>query len=148
MVEVQDRQRTVRVRARRFERLLARLARRYRREGAEVVLVFVGERAIRRLNRDFRKKDKVTDVLSFPEAWSGETGGRKRGRRLGDIVVCVPRARRQAAELGHPLEAELAYLALHGYLHLLGYDHGRGHEEEERRAVRSLRREGILAFPP
>jgi probable rRNA maturation factor len=144
MIEVQDRQRTVRVRARRFERFLARLARRYKRERAEVVLVFVGERTIRRLNREFRKKDKVTDVLSFPAA--AGPGGRR--TTLGEIAVCVPRARRQAAELGHSLEAELAYLTLHGFLHLLGFDHGRGHEEEERRAVQSLRREGILPFPP
>jgi len=149
MIEVLNRQKTARIRARRFERLLGRLLRRYRRGRADVVLAFVGEKAIRRLNRTFRRKDKVTDVLSFP-AGGRSADGKGKGDRvlLGEIAVCVPRAARQASQLGHGLEAELAYLTLHGFLHLLGYDHVRGHEEEEAKAVAALRRERILPFPP
>ncbi|MBM3294330.1 MAG: rRNA maturation RNase YbeY [Candidatus Aminicenantes bacterium] len=154
MVEVLNRQRAARIRVRRFERLLGRLLRRYRRGRAGVVLAFVGEKAVRRLNRTYRGQDRVTDVLSFPARPSAGGEGaapRAAGRPLpflGDILICVPRAARQAARLGHALEAELAFLALHGFLHLLGYEHGEGHEEEEARAAAALRRESILPFPP
>lgn len=148
MIEVINRLKAARIRPRRFARLLGRLEKRYRLAGADVVLAFVGPGTIRRLNRDFRKKDKVTDVLSFP---SGEGRGDRGpdGRRyLGDILICVRRAEKQAAELGHSLEAELAYLTIHGFLHLLGYEHFQGHEEEEARVVRLLRKENITPLPP
>lgn len=76
-----------------------------------------GDAAMRALNRDRRGKDKTTDVLSFP---GGET---PEGYHLGDIVISVPQARRQAEEAGHPLDRELRILLLHGVLHCLGYDH-------------------------
>jgi probable rRNA maturation factor len=146
MIEVQNRQRAARIKVRRFERLVNRLLRRYRRGRADVVLAFVGTATIRRLNRTFRGKDEVTDVLSFPGA--GGAGRGPDGRLyLGDIVVCVPRASRQAAELGQSLEAELAYLTIHGFLHLLGYEHGRGHEAEETKALSLLKNCGIAGFP-
>jgi rRNA maturation RNase YbeY len=144
MIEVINRQRAARIRASRVKRLVGRLLRRYRLGEADIVLAFVGTTTIRRLNRTFRKKDKVTDVLAFP---AGERGADGR-RPLGDVIICVPRAARQAAELGHSLEAELAYLVLHGFLHLLGYKHFRGHEDEEKRVVRRLRRENILPRIP
>jgi probable rRNA maturation factor len=144
MIEVINRQKAARIRANRFKRLVGRLLRRYRLGEADVVLAFVGTKTIRRLNRTFRKKDKVTDVLAFPVGKLGVDGRRP----LGDVIVCVPRAARQAAALGHSLEAELAYLVLHGFLHLLGYEHFRGHEDEEKRVVRRLRREKILPPAP
>ena len=82
---------------------------------------------IRELNQTYRKKDKSTDVLSFPLNEKGSDGR----FYLGDIVISVPRAREQAAELGHPLDRELEILAVHGFLHLLGYEHDAGHEDEE-----------------
>jgi probable rRNA maturation factor len=81
-----------------------------------VTIALVPDQRIRALNKQFRRKDRPTDVLSFP---AGERG------RLGDIVIGIGVARSQAAEAGHSLGAELRVLALHGLLHLLGYDHER-----------------------
>ncbi|MGE5233059.1 MAG: rRNA maturation RNase YbeY [Acidobacteriota bacterium] len=78
---------------------------------------FCGDRTIRRLNREFRGKDEATDVLSFPGGYTPE------GLHLGDVVVSLPTARRQAAALGHGIERELRELLLHGVLHCMGYDH-------------------------
>ena len=132
MITILNRQRKHRVRIRAFERLLGDLARTYRLGDPEVSLAFVGERAIRTLNRKFMKKDKPTDVLSFPLGEKGPDGK----YYLGDIVIAVPVAARQAREKGHGLDRELRLLAIHGFLHLLGYDHFAGIEEEERKAHR------------
>jgi len=132
MITILNRQRKHRVRIRAFERLLGDLARTYRLAESEVSLAFVGERAIRTLNRRFMKKDKPTDVLSFPLGEKGPDGK----YYLGDIVIAVPVAARQAREKGHGLDRELRLLAIHGFLHLLGYDHFAGIEEEERKAHR------------
>ena len=129
MIVILNRQKKHRIRTRAFERLLGELAVRYRREKAEVTLAFVGERAIRTLNRKWMKKDKPTDVLSFPLGEKGPDGT----FYLGDIVIAVPVAARQARAKGHGLDRELRLLAVHGYLHLLGYDHFAGIEEEERK---------------
>lgn len=87
---------------------------------------FVGDRAMRLTNRQFRGKDKTTDVLSFPGDSGGEEG------YLGDILISVPTARRQAAAAGHGIDRELKTLLLHGILHCLGYDHEADHGEMER----------------
>jgi probable rRNA maturation factor len=129
MIVILNRQKKNRIRTRAFERLLAELAVRYRREKAEVTLAFVGERAIQTLNRKWMKKNKPTDVLSFPLGEKGPDGT----YYLGDIVIAVPVAARQARAKGHGLDRELRLLAIHGYLHLLGYDHFAGIEEEERK---------------
>ena len=145
---------------------------------AEVGVAFVGERRIRRLNREHRGVDSVTDVLSFPleEAgeWDDETGRRTepvdetaeahddeagpRGtggdddpwhgggpaaaagppRLLGDVVICVRQAARQAAVDGNPLSFELAVLLVHGLLHLLGWEH------DERPGRMALRQAELL----
>lgn len=80
---------------------------------------------MRRLCRQFRNLDKTTDVLSFPgsEESHEQCPPERRGGHLGDVVISVPEARRQAEELGHEPESELRILALHGLLHCLGYDH-------------------------
>lgn len=80
---------------------------------------FASDREVRRWNRELRGKDRPTDVLSFP----GEEGPAGEPRHLGDILVSVPTARRQAAAAGHGVERELRLLLLHGLLHCLGYDH-------------------------
>ena len=132
MITLLNRQKKHRVRTRAFERLLEELAARYRVPSPEVSLAFVGERAIRTLNRKFMKKDRPTDVLSFPLGEKGPDGK----YYLGDIVIAVPVAFRQARAKGHSLDRELRLLAIHGYLHLLGYDHFAGIEEEERKLHR------------
>lgn len=132
MIEIINRQKKHPVRTKAFKRLLGELSARYRLADPEVTLAFVGERAIRTLNRKYGKKDKPTDVLSFP---LGEKGADGRCY-LGDIVIAVPVAYRQSRAKGHSLDRELRLLAIHGFLHLLGYDHSAGIEDEERKAHR------------
>ena len=89
------------------------------------VVRFVGDREMRRLNARFRHQDKTTDVLSFPgmeESYDACPANRRTGH-LGDVVISVPQARRQAANCGHGIDRELRILTLHGLLHCLGYDH-------------------------
>ena len=115
----------------------------------EVTVALVGDRQIRSLNRRFRALDRVTDVLAFPvdgagaalDPWSLASDP----RYLGDVVIATDRACRQARAEGHSLTTELRVLALHGLLHLLGYDHGRDAGQMERLEGR-LRRQGGL--PP
>jgi probable rRNA maturation factor len=109
-----DRQRRRRLDHARLRRVLSGAARALRVEG-EVSLVLSGDRRLRALNARFRGKDKPTDVLSFPGE-GGEAG-------LGDIVISVETAERNARALGRTLPQELDVLALHGFLHVLGYDH-------------------------
>ena len=90
------------------------------RSGDLTILVDTPEH-IQTLNRDFRHVDRVTDVLTFP-AWEGELSLSADGY-LGDIMICLERAEEQAKDYGHSLERELSFLAVHGVLHLLGYDH-------------------------
>jgi probable rRNA maturation factor len=109
-----DRQRRRRVSAARLRRVLGGAASALRVKG-EVSLVLAGDRLLRRLNRTYRGKDRPTDVLSFPGG-GGEAG-------LGDVVISVETAERNARGLGRTLGQELDVLALHGFLHVLGYDH-------------------------
>jgi probable rRNA maturation factor len=113
-VVVLNRQRRQRIDAARLRRVL-RAAGRTLGVSGEVSVVLAGDRLLRRLNREFRGKDRPTDVLSFPGA-GGEEG-------LGDVVISVPTAARNARRLGHSVPRELDILALHGLLHVLGYDH-------------------------
>lgn len=92
------------------------------------------DREMRRLNRSYRGKDYPTDVLSFP----GETT--PDGAHLGDVVISVPVARRQAAEAGHSPARELRVLLLHGVLHCLGHDHEADEGEMERLEAQIARR--------
>jgi rRNA maturation RNase YbeY len=96
----------------------------------------VGDRRMRRLNRMYRKKDRTTDVLAFPMRESHNPYP----LLLGDVVISVPTARRQAKESGRSLGDELAALLVHGVLHLCGYDH----ERSAREAVRMRRRETAI----
>ena len=99
-----------------------------------VAIALVTDEAMRRLNRDFRRKDHTTDVLSFP----GDSP-------LGDVAIAVPTARRQAREMGHSLAVELRVLALHGLLHLLGYDHETDRGQMQRAEEKLRRRSGLPA---
>ncbi len=118
-------------------------------------LIFVSEEEIRTLNARERGVDRVTDVLSFPaaELTPGEpicsaehrecVEQVEEGARmyLGSVLICTKRAEEQAAEYGHSVEREEFYLAVHGALHCLGYDH----ETEEERAVMRQKEEEIMA---
>jgi probable rRNA maturation factor len=129
------------VRARRLrpwlERLLEELAPAARSLGVR----FCGDREMRRTNRRYRGLDKTTDVLSFP----GEVS--KEGEdHLGDVLISVPVARRQAAEAHHEPEREIKTLLLHGVLHCLGYDHETDQGQMER-LERRLRKTWIPVPP-
>ena len=91
-------------------------------EITDASIAFVDDEAMKKLNRQFRQKNRTTDVLTFP---ADETYGdpNRRGRPLGDIVICVDQARRQAHDEKHSLATEVRYLIVHGVLHALGYDH-------------------------
>jgi probable rRNA maturation factor len=109
-----NRQRRQRVDPARLRRVLSGAAAALK-VGGEVSLVLAGDALLHRLNRDYRGKDRPTDVLSFPGG-GGEAG-------LGDVVISVETAERNARALGRTLAQELDVLALHGFLHVLGYDH-------------------------
>lgn len=97
-------------------------------------VTIVGRNTIKELNREHRNVDRVTDVLSFPllendELKSDLMHDENIQTELGDIVICKSRAIEQAKEYGHSLERELCFLALHGFLHVLGYDHMQKEDE-------------------
>jgi len=100
----------------------------------EVSLVITGDKAVRALNARYRGKDRPTDVLSFPGP------GAPHERDLGDIIVSLDTAARNARSQGRTLSAELDVLALHGFLHLLGYDHETDNGEMDRLEARLRRR--------
>ena len=92
-------------------------------EITDVSIAFVNDETMTGLNRKFRNRAKTTDVLTFPADDSYNDPAQKKGRPLGDIVISVDQARRQAAEERHSTATEVRYLILHGILHALGYDH-------------------------
>ncbi len=107
---------------------------------SDLSLLLVGDRAMRRLNRRYRHKDRTTDVLAFPVAVSPRLTSyvsRLTSSSLGDVVISLPQAARQAKQAGHSLDREVAVLIAHGLLHLMGYDH----ERSARKARRMSRRE-------
>ena len=94
----------------------------------DVCVLITDAEEIQSLNRTYRKIDRVTDVLTFP-AWEGEAILCPPDEYLGDIAICYERAVEQAEEYNHSLERELAFLAVHGSLHLMGYDHMTSEDE-------------------
>jgi probable rRNA maturation factor len=134
----------------------------------EVTVALIGDGEMRTLNRRFRNANYVTDVLSFPadredvelsvrsSRGAGSDAAKRDGRRprrisppyLGDIVIAIGVARRQARDARHALSTELRVLALHGLLHLLGYDHegdrGQMASLERRLRARAGLREGLI----
>jgi len=123
-----------------------------RRARGMVTIALVSDRRIRTLNRTYRGKDYATDVLSFPNETLPHSGIRAISQQsaisnqrssLGEIVIARGVARRQARQAGHSERTELKVLALHGLLHLLGYDHERD-QGTMHRVERRLRRQGGL----
>jgi probable rRNA maturation factor len=112
----------------------------------EVDITIVDDEEIHQLNRDYRGVDRPTDILSFaldeddedePELLEGQL------HLLGDIIISAETATRQAEEFGHGLEREIVYLAVHGLLHLLGYDHM---VEEDKVIMRAKEEEALRAI--
>lgn len=104
------------------------------KEDAELSITFVDKSEIQEINKMYRDKDKVTDVISFaleedePDIDMSEFNI---PRVLGDIIICTDVAQEQSESYGHSFERELGFLALHGFLHLLGYDHMNEEDEKE-----------------
>jgi probable rRNA maturation factor len=114
------------------------------RGDASLSLTLIDDAAIRRLNREYRGKDRSTDVLSFP--LDDDPAVSEGEALLGDVVISVETARRQAADYDAPLQRELYRLLIHGLLHLLGHDHVRG--DERRTMEREERRlAGAIGLP-
>jgi probable rRNA maturation factor len=141
MIEVVNRQRRVALDAGRWRAFAERALRVVPAGGAGATLAFVSDRAMRELNRRWRGKSGTTDVLSFPSGQ--EEFERGEGLSLGDVVVSVEQAARQAAEHGLDFEGEVAQLILHGLLHLCGYDHELDGGEMNALELRLRRRLGI-----
>lgn len=116
------------------------------REPTAVSVVVTGDAEVQMLNREYRHQDCPTDVLSFPQI-EGATGFPQppgAPRQLGDIVISYDRVRAQAREYGHGERRELAYLAVHGLMHLLGFDH---ETESERASMRSAEEMALAEIP-
>jgi probable rRNA maturation factor len=137
MIEVLNLQHRYSVNRAKLRRLLVALVKRYELEAPEISLSLVTAKTIKKLNRKFLKKDAPTDVLSFPVRKKGPDGK----FYLGDIIISVPQAFKQCLAQAHGLENELEHLTIHAFLHLLGYDHGRGIEEEEEKVHRLIEEE-------
>ena len=110
-------------------------------ERAEVSLTLVEPEEIREINAEYRNVDSVTDVLSFPQYEGVEDMPEDGELILGDVVICVERAKEQAEEFGHSYEREFVYLFVHSLLHLLGYDH----MEEDEKAVMREKEEMVMS---
>lgn len=127
MIEIINNQKRFWIKRNKFREILAKLIEHYSIESAEITLAFVPNREIKKLNRRFLQKDNPTDVLSFPVGEKAADGL----YYLGDIIISPQIAFRNCRRKPHGLERELEILTIHGFLHLLGYEHDRGLEEEE-----------------
>jgi probable rRNA maturation factor len=135
-IEVVSRQRLARVDKEGIARLAKATVEAVRQEGAHMTVAFVRDRKMRALNREFRGKDLATDVLSFPAGEADDAPG----HYLGDVVISIDTAMRQAGDMGHTLEREINELLIHGVLHLCGYDHETDQGEMNRLELRLRRR--------
>jgi probable rRNA maturation factor len=141
MIEVVNRQRRVAVDEGRWRDFVEKALKAVPAGGAGATVAFVSDRTMRGLNRRWRGKRGTTDVLSFPAGQ--EEFERRAGATLGDVVVSVERAQRQAREHGLTFENEVEQLILHGLLHLCGYDHETDGGRMNRLELRLRRRLGI-----
>ena len=142
MIEVINRQRKLPVDCERWEAFTLKAARVLPGTAATgVTIAFVSDRAMRELNRLWRHQQGTTDVLSFPA--EQDEFEKVEGSRLGDVVISVEQAERQAKENGLTFNQEIAQLILHGLLHLCGYDHATDNGDMNRLELRLRRKLGI-----
>lgn len=99
----------------------------------EMSVLLCDNKRIHELNREYRHIDRPTDVLSFALNEGDEVNGEAESQLLGDLVISLERTAEQAKEYGHPFGRELAYLTVHGCLHILGYDHMTEEDKKEMR---------------
>jgi probable rRNA maturation factor len=137
---IRNRQRRISIPVRRIKTFIEQILLKLKRPDVELGLVLLNDRQIRRLNQKYRGKDTPTDVLSFSlNNASSYKGPLSPPVLLGDVVISLETARRQAQEHGHALYQEVERLVIHGILHLLGFDH-----EATRDARRMHRKESEL----
>jgi probable rRNA maturation factor len=134
MIEVVNRQRKRPIDCERWHAFTEKARKLTRADDADVTVAFISDRAMRELNRMWRGKRATTDVLSFPAAQAEFE--KAEGVNLGDVVVSIEQAERQAKEHGLSFENEIAQLILHGLLHLSGYDHETDRGEMNRLELR------------
>jgi rRNA maturation RNase YbeY len=138
MIEAVNRQRKLPVDLERWEAFAEKAMKVLATEASEVAIVFVSDRRMRELNRVWRGKRGTTDVLSFsPGTDEFENPD---GANLGDVVISVEQAARQAGENGLSLDQEIAQLILHGLIHLCGYDHTADNGEMDRLELKLRRK--------
>ncbi len=101
----------------------------------DLSIVLTDDQHLQEMNRDYLGNDAATDVLSFPAEETDPQSGRS---YLGDILISVPRAAQQADAAGHPLEAEVQLLVIHGVLHLLGHDHANAADKSRMWAAQAI----------
>lgn len=106
-------------------------------ENAIFSVIFVSDEEIHKINKEYRNVDRITDVISFAFEDNNEMVYNN-FRLLGDIYICIPQMQRQAVEYGHSEKRELSFLAVHGLLHLLGYDHMTEEDESVMFALQEL----------
>lgn len=141
MVEIINRQRKRRVNSKRWREFAEHALNATGKDKCDATIVFVSDSAIKRLNRQFRRKDFATDVLSFPA--QREHFEPERKPDLGEIVISLDRAAAQATENGLTFTNEVEQLILHGLLHLRGYDHETDNGEMSRLELKLRKKIGI-----
>ncbi|MEP6742779.1 MAG: rRNA maturation RNase YbeY [bacterium] len=141
MIEIVNRQRKFPIASARWKTFAAKTLRVLPVKNASATLVFVSDRAMAELNRRWRGKRATTDVLSFPAAQ--DKFEKAEGLNLGDVVISVQQAGRQAKENGLTFDNEVEQLILHGLLHLCGYDHATDKGEMNRLEIRLRKKLGI-----
>ena len=141
MIEVVNRQRKLPIDRERWQAFVEKAWRVVPADAQGVTVAFVSDRAMRELNRLWRHKQGTTDVLSFPA--EQDEFERVEGPSLGDVVISMEQAARQAKENGLTLDEEIAQLILHGLIHLCGYDHATDKGEMNRLELRLRKKLGI-----
>lgn len=112
-----------------MEKLINKIFKQFKHRKDIFSIIFVDKEEIQRINKEYRNIDRITDVISFAYN-DDETDTAYAGDEIGDIFICLDRAAEQAVEYEHSLEREVGFLAVHGYLHLKGYDHMTKEEEK------------------
>jgi rRNA maturation RNase YbeY len=141
MIEVVNRQRKMPLDCARWRKFVEKAWQVIPTSAEGVTVAFVSDRAMRELNRLWRHKQGTTDVLSFPV--EQDEFEKTEGSSLGDVIISVEQASRQAKENGLTLDQEIAQLILHGLIHLCGYDHSTDDGSMNRLELRLRRRLGI-----
>ena len=141
MIEVVNRQRKLPLECEPWQIFVSKAMKLLPTAVAGVTIAFVSDRAMRELNRLWRHKQGTTDVLSFPA--TQDLFEMADGPNLGDVVISVEQAARQAKEHGLTFDQEIAQLILHGLIHLCGYDHSTDHGEMDRLELRLRKKLGI-----